>query len=372
MKQLGVLIKPASSACNINCTYCFYRDVVSKKKTKDCGFMSLDTMEKVVKRVFDFVDTKASFIFQGCEPALLGLGFYEKFVDFVRKYNVQNLPVEYMFQTNGLLLDETWLKFFKENNFLIGLSLDGTELLHDYYRKDYSNRETHKRTVEVLECMQKLGVEYNIMQVVTSRTVKHIEEVYEYYKSIGITYLQISPVIDNFNEVKRKREYGLSDVELEKFLITLFDLWYVDYKARKEIRITYFEQIIHTMLGGKVNNCAMMGHCSLQMIIESNGDIYPCDFYATDKWMLGNIQDDSFERIIDKEKSKKFISESLKINENCKKCKWKRMCMGSCKRYKEFTKIRYSGQYCNAYSKFFKHIISTADPKEFGVKFFNV
>ena len=170
MKSLSMLIKPASSNCNLRCTYCFYYDICNNREIKSFGMMKLNLLETIVKRAFNEAEQNCTFAFQGGEPTLVGIDFYREFINFVKKYNTRNINVFYSIQTNGTTINEDWAKFFKENNFLVGISLDGTKEIHDKYRLDANKKGSFNKIMSNIQILNKYKVEYNILTVVNKNT----------------------------------------------------------------------------------------------------------------------------------------------------------------------------------------------------------
>ena len=357
MKNISTLIKPISSKCNINCKYCFYKDEDKLRKDGCFEKMSLKTLELIVKRVFEVATNQASFVFQGGEPTLMGLSFYQSFISFTKKYNVNNIKTFFSIQTNGILLDKDWCIFLKENNFLVGLSFDGTPEINDINRITYDNKGTSSLVINSIRLLQKYNVDFNILFVVSHEAYNKAKESYKYCKNLGIEYLQIIPVLDPFGNPKESEQYSLSKKDLEIFLCDLFDIWYNDFINNKEVRITYFENIITSLINGKGTMCSMNGLCSIETVIEANGNVYPCDFYVSDKYCLGNIYDNNLKELIFSQKAIDFISESINLKNDCTKCKYCNLCMGSCKRYSLNNINEYKNYYCESYQNFFNYTL---------------
>ena len=183
MPTISVLIKPASGMCNMQCDYCFYCDEMKKRSQDSYGFMSEQTLKNVIRKTMIHAEGLISYVYQGGEPTLRGLTFFEKAVEYQRHYNKHGIRVNNALQTNGYLLDDAWCKFFKENQFLIGLSIDGTKQLHDMYRHDKNGNPTFDRIKSAADLMDQYGVDYNILTVVTQNAAYHATEIYNYYKS---------------------------------------------------------------------------------------------------------------------------------------------------------------------------------------------
>ncbi|MBR3129895.1 MAG: radical SAM protein, partial [Clostridia bacterium] len=294
MRNLSVLIKPASHQCNINCRYCFYKDEMKLLRHTPEQRMRIETLETLVKRAFEFADGSISFVFQGGEPTLMGLPFYETFFKLVQRYNTSRAQVSCSIQTNGILLDDAWCRFLSKNHVLVGLSYDGTAEVNDRNRIDYRGTGTSDRVICAIRKLQQYGVEYNILAVITHQSVPNASKIYKELKQLGVGYLQIIPVLEPIGSMRGTQPYSLSNEELAGFLCELFDLWYADFVQGNALCVTYFENIVYKMMGNPLYQCSMNGSCMIEMVTEANGDVYPCDFYVGDEWKLGNIQTDSF------------------------------------------------------------------------------
>lgn len=202
MDYVSLLIKSSSGFCNMHCSYCFYRDEMSKRMEAVHSYMEYRTASLLIKQTFDILNPGGwvNFNFQGGEPTLTGLDFYRYFVQQVNQFNRNNVNVFYTFQTNGLLLDKFWADFFLENRFLVGISLDGTRELHDANRRDVKGAGTWEQAIAGLRLLQKKGVDVNALCVVTRKTVLHPTEAYRNLKSLGLNYIQFIPCLDPLGE----------------------------------------------------------------------------------------------------------------------------------------------------------------------------
>lgn len=165
-KSIGLLIKPASGNCNMNCIYCFYKDVCLKRHTFSYGFMLPQTVEKILINIFSENFKAVTFAFQGGEPTLTGIDFYRFFLNKVSLYNKDNIPVYYSIQTNGYNLNEEWAAFFAENNFLVGVSLDGTKDIHNHYRINKNSEPTFSKVLGFISLLKKYEVRNLILMFV--------------------------------------------------------------------------------------------------------------------------------------------------------------------------------------------------------------
>lgn len=342
------MIKPASSRCNLSCEYCFYRDVSEHRENMHFDLMKLKTAETLIKKALDFADgDSVAFAFQGGEPTLSGLDFFKFFTNTVNELNTKNSAIFYSIQTNGTLIDSDWAEFFKANNFLVGLSLDG-DLDGNKFRKKPSGQNSFYRILSTAQLLKKYDVDFNILTVLTGYCAENGEKIYRYFRSKGFKFLQFIPCLRPFGSVESSELYMTSE-QYADFLIKVFNLYVKDYVRGNYISIRYFDNLVRLFLGQPSEQCGMMGHCTHQFVSEANGNIYPCDFYCTDEYLLGNIRTHAFKELSECDAAKKFILESLAVPERCKGCKVYPLCRaGGCKRTKE------SADYCKAYKKFFE------------------
>lgn len=355
MPPISVLIKPASGICNMKCDYCFYCDEAKKRITKSYGFMTERTLRNVIRKTMLHADGMISYVFQGGEPTLRGLEFFEKVIEYQKQYNKNRVYVNNAIQTNGYALNEEWAKFFKENHFLVGFSLDGTKENHDLYRHNTEGEGTYDRILKSINLMDAYGVDYNILTVVTKDTAEHISEIYKEYQTRGWNYQQYIACLDPLGEERGKNPYALTPVQYGSFLIELFQLWYEDWKRKKQPYIRQFDNYIGILMGYQPESCDQRGSCGVQTVVEADGSVYPCDFYMLDEYYLGNLNEHRIEDIERMRKEIGFIERSEKVSEECRKCQYYRICRGGCQRNRE--RNSYSGEYenyfCSGYKMFF-------------------
>ncbi|WP_042274286.1 anaerobic sulfatase maturase [[Clostridium] dakarense] len=333
--NMTILIKPSSSNCNIDCNYCFYKDSSKNREIYSYGFMNENTLKKVIESVLNEDIETCNFMFQGGEPTLVGIDFYRKVISLQNQFNTKNIEIINSIQTNGINIDENYAKFFKENNFLVGVSLDGPKSIHDLYRVDYNNSSTFDKVIDGIDLLKKFDVDFNILCVVTKQSSNYINEIYTFYKNKGFRYLQFIPCIKNFKNNKLENSnsnYYLDSDSYFDFLNKLFNLWFEGIKNGEFIEIRNFMEYLNVLKGYTPTSCGMGGFCSLHTVVEANGDIYPCDFYCVDEWVLGNINESSLKDIRFSNKAKIFFERSLYIHDKCKSCKYFKLCGGGCRR----------------------------------------
>ncbi|NLK68021.1 MAG: anaerobic sulfatase maturase [Clostridiaceae bacterium] len=355
MPPLNLLIKPSSGNCNLSCKYCFYQSITENRNVKSYGMMSIDLLEELVIESLKYADKYCTFAFQGGEPTLVGLDFYEKLIKFQKKHNSKNIQITNSIQTNGMVIDNNWSKFFAQNNFLVGISLDGPKDIHDVNRVDAKNSGSFSKVMQAIDTFNKYNVEYNILTVVNSLTSRHIQKIYNFFKKEGFKYLQFIPCLDPLNEAPGKHDYSLTPRRYTFFLNTLFDLWYADIRQGNPVSIRYFDNLVSMLMGYPPESCGMSGVCSCYFVIEADGSTFPCDFYVIDEWKLGNIKNETFDEMYNSENATKFVEVSKNIDPNCNKCPYLVLCRSGCRRYREPFEngLPVLNYFCSSYKEFF-------------------
>lgn len=339
--MISFLIKPSSSLCNMKCSYCFYCDEARNREMPSTGFMKKETAENIVKKAAEVSD-EAMFVFQGGEPLLAGVGFFERFVKLVAENGIK---AHYSIQTNGTLINDEFIRFLKENNVLLGVSLDGVEKVHDTLRKTADGKGTFRTVFDNLNLLRENDVEFNILTVVTPQVVRHTEEIYYFFMENGFYYQQYIPCIDEM----KSSEKVLSCSDYADFLKRLFTLYFNDRRKGVPVSIRYFDNLLMKLNGMPAEQCGMNGNCSVQLVVEGDGTVYPCDFYCVDGRELGNINTDSIKQLITCVAAEEFVKDNY-VTDDCIKCKYYSLCAGGCKRYR----TQGLNKFCEAYKDFFE------------------
>lgn len=355
MPPVQLLLKPASGHCNLRCKYCFYLDEMEHRAQESFGPMSLETLERLLSRAFQEAEGSVTVAFQGGEPTVRGLEFFERAVELAESYNVKKLPVRYAIQTNGVAVDEAWARFFAKNHFLVGLSLDGTRETHDAFRRDMQGRGSFERALRAADLFDKQGVEYNILTVVNRLTARHIQRIYAFYRQRGFLWQQYIPCLEPLGDVPGGQDYSLTPRAYGAFLKKLFDLWYRDFRQRKFVSIRLFENFLSVLLGRPPEQCDLRGVCSCQNVVEADGSVYPCDFYVVDEYRLGSVWEDSFSDLGERARERGFGGGTLALCEECRACPYVALCRGGCRRYREPGLEKTF--LCGAYREFFDYAL---------------
>lgn len=342
MKALSLLVKPASALCNMNCTYCFYNKLSENKTHK---IMEKSTVNTLIEKIFDFSPDSLFITFQGGEPTLAGIDFFNFFVSSLKEKNTRNIPVNFAFQTNGLLIDDRFAEFFKEHSFLVGISLDGNRKTNDRYRKSKNGQSVLPEVLQSIDILKKHSVQFNILSVITDESAKEIDSTYAYFKKHGFNYIQFIPFVDENTNV------SLSAENYTYFLKRSFDLWFNDLSRGKYVSIRHIDNFLSILLGRPPENCAMCGVCGNYFVVEADGELFPCDFYCKNEYSLGTVfEKNPFEL---KDKQKDFIAFSRLIHPHCKTCKYFLLCRGGCRRDRNDDGTK--NKYCQSYFEFFEY-----------------
>lgn len=356
MPPLSLLLKPASSACNLRCAYCFYTDEAQKRQVANYGMMPEEVARAVVDKALAEAEGSISFLFQGGEPTLAGLEFYRRFTALVEERAPKGLAVHYAIQTNGTLLDEEWCRFFSGKRFLVGLSLDGNRACHDHFRRDGAGRGTYDQVVRASRLLDRAGAEYNILAVVTNHLARHIQSVFSSLCKSGFRFQQYIPCLDPLDETRGGNSYSLSPAQYGNFLKALFDLWYQELERGEYYSIRFFDNLVWMLAGRQPEQCSMRGCCSNQYLIEADGSVYPCDFYGLDPYKIGNVRNNSWRQLDQARKELGFVEQSQRVPEECCVCRWYALCRNGCRRDRLRVKDELGkNYYCESYAAFFDY-----------------
>jgi uncharacterized protein len=362
-KAFHIMAKPTGSACNLHCDYCFFLEKEKLYPGSDFR-MSAQVHEAYIRQLLEFHQTpRVTVAWQGGEPTLMGLDFFKRSVEFQKKHRKPGAHIENTFQTNGILLNDEWCRFFRENNFLIGLSMDGPRELHDFYRKDKAGRGTFDRVVRAARLLQKHKVECNILCTVNSKNAVHPLEVYRFFRDeIGFHFIQFIPIVERreksgFHEGDMVTERSVQPGQFGRFLIEIFDEW-----VKRDVGKTFvlnFDGALAGWLGMAGTICIFGPNCGLGMALEHNGDLYSCDHFVEPNHYLGNILQTPMIELVASEQQRKFgMDKKDALPRYCRECAVLSICNGECPKNR-FIKTP-DGEpglnyLCAGYQAFFKH-----------------
>ncbi len=327
--------------------------------------MSLEVLEELVRQVMQAGESQVSFSWQGGEPTLMGLEFFKKAVAFEQKYGRAGQSVGNGFQTNGLLLNDDWCKFFKGYSFLVGLSLDGPEHVHDHYRRDRGGRPTYQRVMKAAKLMTKHSVAYNVLAVVNDYSAQFPRETYTFLTRQALPgesqekFLQFIPVVETDHRTGAAAPFSVSGEAFGKFLCEVFDCWLGDFRdGWPTVSIRFFDSVFHSYVGLEAPECGSMKECGCYVVVEHNGDVYSCDFFVEPRWKLGNLMQGNLVEMLNSPTQCEFGQMKAALPELCLTCPWLEICRGGC------TKDRIRDPADNGLSHFcisFKMFVEHAD-----------
>ncbi len=359
MKKLltSLLIKPSGPDCNLDCTYCFYLDKSELFPEEKTHRMSLKVLEELIRQTMIQSPPQISFGWQGGEPTLMGLSFFRKAVEYQAKYG-EGKSVGNGLQTNGILLDQEWANFLAEYNFLVGLSLDGPEHIHDHYRLAKNGKGTWKKVNDRAKLLLDSNVATNALIVVNDYSVNFPEEIYNYHKELGLNYMQFIPCVETDPANKNKAaEFSVTDEKYGEFLNKIFDLWHADIKdGDAAVSVRYFDSVFHKYVGMEAPECTLAKVCGTYLTIEHNGDVYSCDFFVENDWKLGNVMTHKLDEMLNSPRQETFGNMKAELPEECKTCKWLMKCQGGCTKDRiRDPQDKGSNHFCLSYKMFFEH-----------------
>ena len=370
-----VMAKPSGSVCNIDCEYCFYLE--KEKLYPEVGQdwrMSDEVLERYVRQQIAAQDVPVvDFAWQGGEPTLMGVDFFRRAVELQRQY-ADGKEVTNAFQTNGILLDDDWGRFLKENDFLVGLSIDGPRAFHDRYRVDKGQRPTFDRVMAGLEMLKQHGVQFNTLTVLQRHNADHPETVYRFLKEIGSQFMQFIPIVEratdtpaadgleliapDFDGEATVTRWSVGSVQYGKFLCRVFDEWVRADVGERYVQI--FDVSLGSWLGQSASLCIFAETCGNALAIEHNGDLYSCDHFVYPEFKLGNVADQTIRQMVASEQQRTFGQDKKDaLPGYCRECDFRFACNGGCPKHR-FIKT-YSGEdglnyLCKGYKLYFAHI----------------
>lgn len=352
----SLLVKPASAVCNLDCAYCFYLDrEADPYKELPARRMTLETLERLVDTYLFYSYPNSTFAFQGGEPTLAGLGFFEKLIDFQKEHGRNGQNVSNALQTNGILLDEHWCRLFREYNWLVGVSLDGPEETNDLYRYNKEGRGTWKKVIRGVETLQKHKVDFNILCVLSQANVEKPRELYRFFRSLGVDNMQFIPLAE-FGPGGEPLPYTITAEQYGRFLVELFDVWWPD---RRKMRVRFFDNLAEAVAGRKPSTCTMHETCDSYAVVEYNGDVFPCDFFVEKDWKLGNITIDSWAEIARRTRRFHFASKKTLAHPECVVCEYQSICHGGCPKLRHGPHRRFEDldYFCIAYKMIYARAV---------------
>jgi uncharacterized protein len=361
-RPLYIMLKPIGAVCNLRCKYCYYLEKKNLYPDEKKFSMSEELLEKFTRQYLESQTmSQVLFTWHGGETLMRNIGFYKKALEFQRKY-ARGRQVDNCLQTNGTLLNDEWCKFFKDNNFLIGISIDGPQHCHDVYRKTADGRTSFLQVMRGLNLLKKHGVEYNVMGVVNDYNVDYPLEFYRFFKETDSRFIQFAPIVEQMADGS-PAPWNVPSERWGDFLITIFDEWVRNDVGR--FFIQYFDSTLANWMGEQPGTCLFAQTCGHAGVIEFNGDVYSCDHLVFPQYKLGNIYTKSLTEMMYSTQQLQFGADKRdRLPTQCRECEFLFACNGECP--KNRISITAAGEpglncLCKGYRKFYSHVAPYMD-----------
>ena len=375
-RPMYVMLKPAGSLCNLRCKYCYYLEKRKLYQQNPNNIISDHMLEKFIKEYIEAQSTpQVLFTWHGGETLMRPIAFYKRALELQRIYG-RGRQIDNCIQTNGTLITDKWCEFFKENNFLVGVSIDGPQEFHDEYRRTSMGQPTFLKVMAGIKLLNKHKVEWNALAVVNDFNADYPLDFYNFFRDIECRYIQFSPIVERI--VNRPdgltlapgmtpggtlTDYSVTPEQWGNFLCTIFDEW-----VKTDVG-TYFVQIFDSTLANWVGEqpgvCTLAKECGHAGVMEFNGDVYSCDHFVYPEYRLGNLATRTIPEMMYSEQQNQFarLKHQL-LPQQCRECQFEFACHGECPKNR-FVDDCYGNPglnyLCQGYHQFFSHVAPYMD-----------
>lgn len=376
-RPLYVMLKPVGASCNLRCKYCYYLEKANLYKHTPTRVLSEEMLEQFTKEYIEAQTmSQVLFTWHGGETLMRPLSFFRKAVELQKKY-AGGRRIDNTIQTNGTLLTDEWCEFLHENNWLVGVSIDGPQEFHDEYRRTATGAPSWVKVMRGIQLLNKHNVEWNAMAVVNDFNADYPLDFYHFFKDNGCQYIQITPIVERIVNHEDGRhlatltdsdeaplaDFSVTPEQWGSFLCTIFDEW-----VRHDVGQTYvelFDCILANWVGETPGICVYAKECGHAGVMEFNGDVYSCDHFVFPEYRLGNIREKSIAEMLYGKQQQQFSKlKSQSLLKECRECKWLFACNGECPKNR-FIKDRYGNPgknyLCQGYRMFFEHVAPYMD-----------
>lgn len=322
--SLSPIMKVVSGGCNLRCSYCFYSGHQPEIK-----LMAKDTAYTIVERIINASPKFVTFIWHGGEPTLAGIEFYQYIIDIQNRLILPGQVIRNTIQTNGTLIDEEWADFFRNNDWGVGVSIDGPEHLYNLNRIDTGGQGTFNRIQKAINILKEKGLKVGAIAVINRLNLGYPKEIFDFIYGQKLSFYA-NPCSAKPTDSDVVKNLSISPTEYSEFLLKLFDLWLE--KDDPRFRIKPLEDIVKSIFGGRPPLCKFRGECQRYITIDYNGDVYPCDEFLEEKYLLGNLVDQDTRILFTSKRFTDYYSGRKAVESLCKDCKWYNTCKGGCMR----------------------------------------
>jgi uncharacterized protein len=322
---LSPIIKAVGETCNLRCAYCYYNG----NQHEALQIMDESTLDVVLMRLLEASPKSIRFVWHGGEPTLARIKFYKKVVELQSKYMLPSQECRNSIQTNGTLITPEWVDFFKEFNFGVGISLDGPEHVHNYARLDAGEKGSFNKVMQGINYLKAANIHTGAIAVINSYSVKYPDDIFRFFYENNI-WLSANNCESVPEDPESIQKLAVEPMEYAHFLLRLFELWLETDNPKFQIRP--LNDLVQILTGYKAQLCKFKGFCYQHITVDTNGDVYPCNDYRKPKYLLGNLIESSFEKILQSSVADYYYSGHEQTLSTCSKCKWVIICKGWCRR----------------------------------------
>ena len=370
-----IMVKPVGSACNLRCDYCYYLEKQHLYANEGRQMLSDELLERFIREYIESQTTpEVLFTWHGGEPLVRPLAFYEKVVRLQQRY-ARGRRIANSLQTNGTLINDDWARFFHDQGWLIGVSLDGPEAYHDAFRRTRGGGPSFRNVIRGIDILNRHAVEWNALAVANRLNGDHPLSFYRFFKNIGCRYIQVTPVVERLAHHDDGRQlaslvdegqlapFSIRPKQWGNFLCTIFDEW-----VRHDVSmffINIFDATLANWVGVAPGLCTMAKHCGHAGVMEHNGDVYSCDHFVFPEYKLGNIHEQSLVAMMYSERQRRFgRAKADSLPTQCRECQWLNACHGECPRNRFIRTANGEpglNYLCEGYRQYFSHVAPYMD-----------
>jgi len=353
MNPFSLLIKPVSATCNLECGYCFYRKTKEFYPARSTA-MTAATLETLLKKYLEMRFDVSSLCFQGGEPLLADRDLYHRIPGIFNAHAESGQTLEVSFQTNATLITREWTTLFKHLHALVGVSLDGPAYIHDTARTAADGSGTFSAVMKGIDRLREEHVPFNILSMITPRSCGNAHAIYDFILREEFRWLQFIPCLTTATAKENNRDFLITGEEYARFYSSLFDRWFENGYPHISIRL--FEDILFYLVDAIHVSCTFREKCDGYLVIEYNGDVYPCDFFVNNDWRIGNIHQHTLTDMLTNHTRSGFLRLKPAYAGHCRSCKYFGLCRGGCaKHYLYSGKENSSNHFCNGFRRFLDH-----------------